>query len=222
MSEQSLHLSHDRVVLHRARCRDHHVGPAIVACEICSKPRTIERSHSCGRPENGTADRLTSKGSLLQPVPNQIVRRVLGGADLLHDDVLLAPEFFRIKRRISQDVGQHVKREWHVGSQNTCVVGGRLDRGPGIEIAANRFDLLGDLTRRTPGRAFEGHVLEQMRYPMLIRSLVATAGSDPDAERGCFQMRHRVRYDRKPGRKTRDFDAHAAAPSCAARLTERI
>ena len=46
--------------------------------------------------------------------------------------------------------------------------------------------------------------------------------TDPDAERSGLQMRHRVGHDRKAGGKTRDFDAHAAAPSCAARLTERI
>ena len=210
------------MVLDRAGGRDHHVGRAIVAREIGGEPRAIERAHGRGRAEDRTADRLAGKGSLLQPVQDQIVRRVLGGADLLHDDVLLAPQFFRIERRIGQDVGQHVERERHVGSQHARVVGGGLDRGRGVEVAADRLDLLGDLARGAPRRALERHVLEQMRDAVLVRPLVAAAGADPDAERGGFQMRHRVGHDDKPGRKTRDFDAHAAAPSCAARLTERI
>src|SRR5262245_54971303 len=65
-------------------------------------------------------------------------------------------------------------------------------------------------------------MLEQMRDTMLVRPLVAAAGTDPHAERGSLQMRHRVSHDDEAGGKTRDLDAHAAAPSCAARLAERI
>src|ERR1044072_1210995 len=57
---------------------------------------------------------------------------------------------------------------------------------------------------------------------MLVGLLVATAGADPYAKRSRLQMRHRVGLHYEAGGKTRDFDAHAAAPSCAARLTERI
>ena len=59
-----------------------------------------------------------------------------------------------------------------------------------------------------------------MRDAVLVRPLVAAAGADPDAERGRLQMRHRVGHDRQAGGKTCDFDAHAAAPSRAARLAE--
>src|SRR5712691_4460159 len=61
-----------------------------------------------------------------------------------------------------------------------------------------------------------------MRDAVLVRLLIAAPGTDPNAERSRLQVRHRVGHDRKAGGKTRDFDAHAAAPSCAARLTERI
>src|SRR5262245_12541236 len=61
-----------------------------------------------------------------------------------------------------------------------------------------------------------------MRDTMLVRPFVAAAGTDPHAKRGGLQMRHRVSDDNEAGGKTRDLDAHAAAPSCAARLAERI
>src|SRR5256712_13455053 len=65
-------------------------------------------------------------------------------------------------------------------------------------------------------------MLKQMRDTMLVRPLVATAGTDPHAKRGGLQMRHRVGDDDEAGGKTCDLDAHAAAPLCAARLAERI
>ena len=197
-------------------------GAAIVAREIGGKPRTIERAYGRGRAQDRATDRLTGEGGLLQPVPDEIVRGVLGRADLLHDDVLLAPELLGIERGIGEDVGKHVERERNIGPQNARVIGGGLDRGRRIEVAADRLDLLGDLARAAARGAFERHVLEQMRDAMLVRPLVAAAGADPYAERGGLQMRHRVGHDDKASGKTRDFDAHAAAPSCAARLTERI
>ena len=124
------------------------------------------------------------------------------GADLLHDDVLLAREFFRLEGRIGEDVGEHIERERHVGAQHARVIGRGLDAGRRIEVAADRLDLLGDLARGAVRGALERHVLEEMRDAVLVRVLVAAAGADPDAERGAFQMRHRVgddRRDRKAG-----------------------
>ena len=78
-------------------------------------------------------------------------------------------------------------------------IGGRFDAGRGIEIAADRLDLLGDLARGAPLGALEGHVFEQMRDAVLVGLFVAAAGADPDPERGGFQMRHAVGHDRQAG-----------------------
>ncbi len=80
-----------------ARRRDHHVGRAIVARQIGAQPRGIERPHRLGRAEDRAADRLAGKGGGLQVVEHELVGRVLGGADLLDDDVLLADELGRIE-----------------------------------------------------------------------------------------------------------------------------
>jgi len=145
-------------------------------------------------------------------------RGVLGRADLLDDDVLLADELLGVEGRIGQDVGQDVERQRHVGAQHPGVVGGGLDAGRGVEVAADRLDLLGDLAGGAPRRALERHVLEQMRDAVLVTMLVAAARSDPHPERGGLQMRHLVGDDHEPGRQLGDFHGHAAAPSCAARL----
>src|ERR1700758_238020 len=101
-------------------------------------------------------------------------------------------------------------------------MGGCLDRGGVVEAAAHRLDLLRDLTGGTARSPLECHVLEQVRDAMLIRSLVTTAGADPNAKRCGLQMRHRVSHDEKAGGKTRDLDTDAAAPSWAARPQERV
>ena len=111
----------------------------------------------------------------LQVFEDEVVGRVFDGADLLHDDVLLARELLRLEGRIGEDVGQHVERKRHVGAQDARVIGRALDAGRRIEIAADRLDLLGDLARGAARRALECHVLEEMRDAVLVGALVAAA-----------------------------------------------
>ena len=152
---------------------------------------------------------------------DDVVGRVFAGADFLQDDVLLAGEIVRIERRLGQNIRQHVERERHVRLQHARIIGRCLDAGRRIEIAADGFDLLGDIARGAPLGALERHVFEKVRNAVFFRRLVAAAGADPDAERRRFQMRHRIGDDHEPGRQTGKLDTHAAAP-CAARLTPAI
>ncbi len=127
-----------------------------------------------------------------------------------------------IEARMRQDVGEHVEPERDVGLEHAGVIGGHLDAGAGIEVAADRLDLLGDLARGAARRALERHVLEEMRDAVLVRRFVAAAAPDPDAERSGLQMRHRIGDHDQSGRDAGDFDTHAATPSRAARLWARI
>ena len=152
---------------------------------------------------------------------NEVVRRVGDGADFLHDDVLLANKLLAVEGRLGQDVGEHVERQRHVGPEHPRIIGGALRAGRRVEIAADRLDFLGDLPRAAPPRALERHVLEQMRNAVFVAAFVAAAGIDPDAERGGLEMRHRIGHDIDAGFQGRHLYAHAAAPSCAARLVCR-
>src|SRR5690606_4037363 len=96
-------------------------------------------------------------------------------------------------------------------------IAGVLDRGRGVEIAANRLDCLGNLARGAALGALEGHVLEKVRNAVLVRRLVTAAGANPNAERGGLQVRHAVGHDSQAGRQFGDFNGHTAAPSRAAR-----
>ena len=200
---------------------DDDVRRPVVAAEIVAQFGAVERAHGLRRAEDGAAERLVGKGFCLQVLEHQIVGRVGDGADLLDDDIVLAQQLLAIESRLRKNVGQHVERQRHVGLEYPRVIGGGLGAGRGVEIAADRLDLLGNLPGAAPPRALERHVLEEMRNAMLVAALVAAAGIDPNAERGGLEMRHRVGHDGDAGCQGGDRYAHAAAPSCAARLVCR-
>jgi hypothetical protein len=212
-----LRFLYDGLVLDGSGGGHQHVGSAIVTRQISLDARRIERAHGLRRAENGTANRLIGKRGRLQAVEHQIVRRIFGSADFLHNDVLLAPQFLWIESRLGQDVRQHVERQRHIGLKHSGIIGGTLHAGHGIEIAADRLDGFGDLAGGAPLGALERHMFEQMRYAVFVGLFIAAAGADPDAKRGRFQMRHAVGDHRQARGKTRYFDAHVAAPSRAAR-----
>ena len=213
-----LHLGEHGLVLHRSGRGHHDVGSAVISAEIVAQFAVIEGANRLRRTKDRAAERLVGKGHDLQMLENQIVGRIGDGADFLHDDVLLAQKFLAVEGRLGKNVGEYVECERHVGLEHARVIGGVLGSGRGIEIAADRLDLLGDLACAAPPRALERHMFEEMRNAVLVAAFVAAAGSDPDAERSGLEMRHRVGHHRDAGFQGRQLNAHAAAPSCAARL----
>ncbi len=64
--------------------------------------------------------------------------------------------------------------------------------GIGVEQAAHRLDLFGDLLGRAALGALEGHMFQQMRDAVDLGRLVPGAGADPDAEGNGLDRRHMV------------------------------
>ena len=118
---------------------------------------------------------------------------VVGLADLLQDHGALTFELARLEGRVLQYVGEDVEREADILLQHLGVVRGAFARGIGVEVAADRLDLLGDGERAAPLGALERHVLEEMRDAVDLRRLVPRADIDPEPER---HGRHRVDLDR--------------------------
>ena len=145
--EALLDVGDDRLMVDGARRRDHHVGRAIIAREVGAQPARVDRAHRLGCPQDRAPDRLVRERDALQIFEDQVVGRIFDGADLLHDHVLLARELLRLEGRIGEDVGKHVEGQRNVGAQHARVIGRAFDAGRRIEIAAHRFDLLGDLAR---------------------------------------------------------------------------
>src|SRR5262249_2325304 len=110
----------------------------------------------------------------------------------------------------------------HVGFENARIVGGAFRSGRRVEIAAHRFDFFRNLPRAAPPRALEGHMFEKMGNTVLVVVLVTAAGRHPDPERGGLETGHRIGHDVDAGFRGGPLDAHAAAPSWAARLVAKI
>ena len=53
-----------------------------------------------------------------------------------------------VELEFRQDVGQDIDGQRHVVAQHAGVVGGGLDAGGGVDLAADILDLRGDLRRR--------------------------------------------------------------------------
>ncbi len=142
--------------------------------------------------EDRPADRLIGEGRLLHQVEGDVVRRVHGRGDLLQDHVALAAKLGAVETRAKDDVAQDVERERHVLAQHAGVIGGGVDTGRGVEVAADILDLFGDLLGAAARRALEGHVFEEMGDAVLGSRLAPAAGPDPDAERDGLDLGHGV------------------------------
>jgi hypothetical protein len=144
----------------------------------------------------------------LREIEDEIVRLVVGGGDLLQDHVALAFQLFIVEFGRGEDVGQNVEGQRPVVLQHAGIIGGGFHAGCGIDLAAGRFDFLGDGARRTAGRALEGHMLEEMGDAVFIRALIARPGLDPDAKSHRLQMRHVVGHHSDAIGETGDLYTH--------------
>ena len=211
--EAGSRLVEDARVLDRTRGADDHAVAGVMVGEIPADRGAVEAGDALRRPEDRPTDRLVGIGGGVEHVEDEVVRRVLDGTDLLQDDALLALELDLVEGRLGQDVGENVEREIGVLGEEVRVVGRLLGARRRVEVAACGFDFFRNGARRAAPRPLEGHVLEQVREPMLGRRLVPRPGADPDAERGGLEVAHAVGDDAQARGQGGDLDAHEAAIS---------
>ena len=167
-----------------------------------------EGFHRLGRAEDRAADRLVAERRFGEAVEHDVVRRVVRGADLLQDHMLLALELGVVEFRFGQDVGQDVDGKRHVVAEHAGVERRRLDAGGGVDLAADILDFRGDLPGAAPLGSLERHVLEQMRDAVLVVGFVAGARLDPDAEGDGFEIGNGFGSDCEAVRKTANLNTH--------------
>ena len=154
--------------------RDHeHPVRRVIARKIVADLARREALDRFRRAEDRPAERLAEIGDLGKLVEHHVVGRVVGGADLLQDDVLFAAQLFLVEGRFRQDVGEDIDRERHMVLEHAGVIGGGFGRGCGIQLAADILDFLGDVASAAAGGALEGHVLEEVGDPVFVLGLVA-------------------------------------------------
>ena len=97
--------------------------------------------------QNGAADGLGRESRVLKQIEDMIVGIVARRADLLDDDLLFAGQLVLFEQRILQDIAEDIGGQHHVFLEHAGEIAGVLDRGRGVEVAADIFDGFGNLQR---------------------------------------------------------------------------
>ncbi len=108
-----------------------------------------------------------------------------------------------------QNVGEDIERQAAILAQHPGVIGGVLDAGGGVQVAAGAFDGFGDGAGVAARRALEGHMFEQMRQALFGLVLMPRTRRDEHAERGRLKPIHRVGDDAQAGGQLCQFNRHA-------------
>jgi hypothetical protein len=134
------------------------------------------------RADDGAAVGVDVEGAAEERLGGHPVGVVEPLLDLLEDDVALALELDRVEAGVHQRVGQDV----HAGVEELAgqdqVVDGLVIAGPGVDLAAGRLDLLGDLAHPALARPLEQHVLEDVGDAGQRGGLVGGADLHPGLE----------------------------------------
>ena len=142
------------------------------------------------------AERLVAVEERLVDAADEVARRVEVHVHLLDDHALLALDLLGVEARVAEHVDEHVERRVAGLGGAADVVARVLLAREGVELAADRVDLAGDVARsRPPLGSLEEHVLGEVRDPVRLCRLVARAGGEHDEARDRLGVRHRRGQD---------------------------
>ncbi len=94
------------------------------------------------------------------------------------------------EQRIGDQVGEDLDRQRQMLVEHLQVIAGVFLRREGVDLSADRIDLLGDLLGVARRRALEEHVLDEVRDAGGFRGLVTRTARQPDADGDRADVRH--------------------------------
>ena len=165
-----------------------------------------------GQAENRTAQRMPVPEALREELVHQVVGRVLDHLDLFEDHLLLALHVFRLESGMKHEIRQHVERRRQVLVEDLDVVAGVFLGSERVEVSAERVDLLGDVFRRTRGRALEEHVLDEVRDAAMLDRFVPRSSREPHAHTHRPHVVHRLGDKTDPVREDLSDDHRQNRP----------
>ena len=139
------------------------------------------------------AQRLPRKGCFLKVIENNIVGRITRFTQFLKHDILFARQIIIVKARVGHQIGDDRQPQRQVARQQPGMKHRRITRCPGVEIAADIFDLFGNRLCRPRLGALEHHMFEQMRQPIMLGHFKARAGFGMQCNRDGFHPRGHAR-----------------------------
>ena len=141
-------------------------------------------------PRIGQPSGWSFQKALREQLVHQHVRIVLVDLDLFQNHAALALDVGRGKDRVEHQVGQHIQGDGHVLGQRLDVEADGLLAGEGVQVAADRVHLAGNVLGGAGAGALEEHVLHKVGDAVGLRRLAAGAGLDPHAHGHRTQVLH--------------------------------
>ena len=105
---------------------------------------------------------------------------IVRSPNLFEHDLALAKYFLLVEDRESHGVGQDIETLSPIFRGERRVIDGLIERGVGIDVAAQTFDVARDVSDASPLGAFEEHVLMEMSKAFFAGALVCRAHPGPD------------------------------------------
>ena len=121
---------------------------------------------------------------------HQIFRIVHFHLQLFENDALFLLNVLRPEERLQNQLGKNVKSDRQMIVDDLGVVADQLLGGERVKVSTCRVDDSGNVFGGTAFRAFEDHVLDEMRDAVVFDSLAPRASAYPDAKADAANMRH--------------------------------
>ena len=132
---------------------------------------------------------------------DQILGIVLSHANFFEDDGFFAVDFVFGEFRIQNHVREHVEGFGQMFIEDARIEANHFLGSEGIEHSADAIHFARDIFGGAPRRAFENHVLDEMRNAVQAGRFAARAGAQPDAHGNGVHVLHRLSDDDEPVRK---------------------
>ena len=147
-------------------------------------PVAGERAEVLGGAEHGAPERVLAERGAVDQVLRDGRGLVVGAVDLLDHDAALAVELLGVEAGAPDEVGQQVDRGRGALGAHGDVEGDEVVAGVGVQHAAEPLGGLVDVAVvRVLLAALEDEVLEEVRHPVLLGTLVARARVEGDDHR---------------------------------------
>ena len=165
---------------------------------IRHKVRPPNPSNRLDGSRQDAAQRMIRPEQLIKHIVDVLPGGVLIHADLFQDDLAFSLDIFSGQGGTQHHIRENLNRPPRIPRGDFGHIAGEFLRGKSVEAAADPFNRLGELLAAAPAGPFEDQMLQEMGDAREPQRLVASAGSDPHADRHGLDMLYRPQDGGEP------------------------
>ncbi len=188
--ELASHFVSKLVVVQVAGRGEDHVATVKPVAVIGKQLLPVEPGDGLRGAQDGPAQRVVLPEALREQLVDQQVGVVLVHLDLFQNHAALALDVGVGENRVEDQVGEHVQGDGHVVSQRLDVEADGFLAGEGVQVAADRIHLAGNVLGGAGTGALEEHVLHKVGDAAGLGQFAPRAGLDPHAHGHRAQVIH--------------------------------